>query len=569
MNVVYIILMRLIIFIRGIYCYFYNFRLIIEWLIIRINRINIEFLIYIDWIRLVFMRIVLLISSIVLIYRLIYIETDKNIIRYFLLVLMFVFSIVLMIIRPNIVRIIFGWDGLGLVSFCLVVFYQNYRSYNSGMLTVLINRVGDVIILMIIGIIMIYGRWNIFFIKNAGLIIFFLIVAGITKRAQIPFSVWLPRAIAAPTPVSALVHSSTLVTAGVYLLIRFNNYLVVREFRKILIILSVLTIFMSGLIANFEFDLKKIIALSTLSQLGLMIIILSIGFPILSYYHLLTHAIFKSLLFIRAGVIIHRIINNQDIRIIGGINEFIPFTMYRFNLTLMALCGFPFIAGFYSKDIIIEIIYFRNFNIFIFFISLISLIFTIIYSIRLIYYSFFGEFKIMRCKIIIENSLINKSIIILITLRIIIGSMLNWIFFIDDMIYLNLYYKILTLEIIFFRLIVLIILRWINFLKIYYLRYFFRTMWFITYFYIYIINPFLRISVFRYYNDKVWVEFFSKIFFFNIFIEFKNFIINYNYKIYIFIYWFVLVILLIYVYLNSLNVKYYIEDIKMIVIIFK
>lgn len=548
-------------FISGIYCYFYNFRLIIEWLIIRINRINMEILLYIDWIRLIFIRIVLLISSIVLIYRLIYMEIDKNIIRYFLLVLIFVFSIILMIIRPNIVRIIFGWDGLGLVSFCLVVYYQNYRSYNSGILTVLINRVGDVIILIIIGIIIVCGRWNIFFIKNIGLIIFFLIVAGITKRAQIPFSVWLPRAIAAPTPVSALVHSSTLVTAGVYLLIRFNKYLIMREFRKILIILSVLTIFISGLIANFEFDLKKIIALSTLRQLGLMIIILSIGFPILSYYHLLTHAIFKSLLFIRAGVIIHRIMNNQDIRIIGGLNEFIPFTIYRFNLTLLALCGFPFIAGFYSKDIIIEIIYFRKFNIIIFIISLISLIFTVIYSIRLIYYSFFGEFKIVRNKIIIENILINKSIMILIILRIIIGSILNWIFFIDDIIYLGLYYKILTLVIIFFRLIILIILWWVNLLKIYYLRYFFRRMWFITYMYIYIINPFLSIIIFGYYNDKVWIEFFSKIFFFNIFVEFKNLIINYNYKIYIFIYWFILVILVFYIYLNSLSLKYYIEDI--------
>lgn len=523
-----------------------------------------EFLLYIDWIRLIFIRIVLLISSMVLIYRLIYIEMDNNIIRYFLLVLIFVFSIILIIIRPNIIRIIFGWDGLGLVSFCLVVYYQNYRSYNSGILTVLINRVGDVIILIIIGIIIIYGSWNIFFIKNIGLIIFFLIIAGITKRAQIPFSVWLPRAIAAPTPVSALVHSSTLVTAGVYLLIRFNRYLIIREFRKILIILSVLTIFISGLIANFEFDLKKIIALSTLRQLGLIIIILRVGFPIVSYYHLLTHAIFKSLLFIRAGVIIHRIINNQDIRMIGGLNEFIPFTIYRFNLTLLALCGFPFMAGFYSKDIIIEMIYFRKFNIIIFILSVISLIFTVIYSIRLIYYSFFGEFKIMRCKIIIENSLINKSIIVLIILRIMIGSILNWIFFIDEIIYLNLYYKILTLVIIFFRLIILLIIWWLNFLKIYYLRYFFRTMWFIIYIYIYIINPFLNMRMFIYYNDKVWVEFFRKIFFFNVFVEFKNLVMNYNYKIYMFIYLFVLMILVAYIYLNSLRIKYYIEDIKII-----
>lgn len=545
-------MVRRIIFISGIYCYYNNFRLIMEWLIIRINRINIEFLLYMDWIRLIFMRVVLLISSIVLIYRLIYIEIDKSMSRYFLLVLMFVFSIILIIIRPNIVRIIFGWDGLGLVSFCLVVYYQNYGAYNSGILTVLINRVGDVIILIIIGLIIVSGRWNIFFMRNKRLIIFFLMIAGITKRAQIPFSVWLPRAIAAPTPVSALVHSSTLVTAGVYLLIRFNRYLIVREVRKGLLILSVLTIFMSGLMANFEFDLKKIIALSTLRQLGLIIMILRVGFPMLSYYHLLTHAVFKSLLFIRAGVIIHRIINNQDIRMIGGLNEFIPFTIYRFNLTLIALCGFPFMAGFYSKDIIIEIIYFRKFNIIMFMVSVVSLILTVMYSIRLIYYSFFGEFKLIRCKIIMENLLINKSIMILMILRIIIGSILNWMFFIDEVIYLSLNYKLLTLIIIFFSLILLVILRRVRGLSVYYLSYFFRTIWFMAYFYLYIINPLLNLRGSEYYNDKVWVEFFRKIFFFNMFVEFKNLVINYNYKIYIFIYLFVLIILIIWVYLNSL-----------------
>lgn len=250
----------------------------------------------------------------------------------------------------------------------------------------------------------------------------------------------------------------------------------------------------------------------------------------------------------------------------GGLNEFIPFTIYRFNLTLMALCGFPFISGFYSKDIIIEIIYFRKFNIIIFIISLISLIFTVIYSIRLMFYSFFGELKLMGCKLIKENSLINKSIIILIILRILIGSILNWIFFIDEIIYLNLYYKILTLIIILISLGILLIIRWINFLKIYYLRYFFRTIWFITYLYIYILNPFLKIRTFGYYNDKVWIEFFRKMFFLNMFIEYRSVIISYNYKIYIFIYWFILIILITYIYLNSLSVKYYIEDIGIILI---
>ena len=171
--------------------------------------------------------------------------------------------------------------------------------------------------------------------------------------------------MAAPTPVSALVHSSTLVTAGVYLIIRFNKFLIRTGTDKILFYLAIMTIFISGLIANFEVDLKKIIALSTLRQLGLIIIILSLGLNLLSFYHLLTHAIFKSLLFICAGIIIHLINNNQDIRLCGKLNEFIPFTIIRFYISSLALIGFPFLAGFYSKDLIIEMIYLININMFI------------------------------------------------------------------------------------------------------------------------------------------------------------------------------------------------------------
>lgn len=225
------------------------------------------------------------------------------------------------------------------------------------------------------------------------MIILMILIAGLTKRAQIPFSVWLPLAIAAPTPVSALVHSSTLVTAGVYLLFRFNRFLIRFEVKNLLLYISVFTIFMAGLIANFEIDLKKIIALSTLSQLGLIIIVLSLGLKFLAFYHLLTHAVFKSLLFICAGIIIHFIDNNQDIRFYGILNEYVPFTIIRFYVSRLALTGFPFLSGFYSKDLIIEIIYIINFNIFIISFIILSVILTVSYSLRLIYYIFFREFK--------------------------------------------------------------------------------------------------------------------------------------------------------------------------------
>jgi NADH-ubiquinone oxidoreductase chain 5 len=224
-----------------------------------------------------------------------------------------------------------------------------------------------------------------------------VVLAAITKRAQIPFSAWLPAAIAAPTPVSALVHSSTLVTAGVYLLIRFSPLLQGSRVRSILLLVSGLTIFMAGLGANFEFDLKKIIALSTLSQLGLIIRILSIGFYKLAYFHLLTHALFKALLFICAGAVIHNIKDSQDIRNIGGLVSQIPYTGACLNVANLALCGMPFLAGFYSKDLILEMATLSPLNSFSFFLFFFSTGLTICYSLRLVYYSITGEFHARVC----------------------------------------------------------------------------------------------------------------------------------------------------------------------------
>jgi NADH-ubiquinone oxidoreductase chain 5 len=202
----------------------------------------------------------------------------------------------------------------------------------------------------------------------------------------------LPAAIAAPTPVSALVHSSTLVTAGVYLLIRFNILIVDSFFLKILLLLGRLTIFISGLGARFEFDLKKIIALSTLRQLGLMIRILGVGFSYLAFFHLLTHALFKAILFICAGMLIHNIKNFQDIRYIGSLVGQMPLTITNFNVANLALCGFPFLAGFYSKDIILEIVSFSYVNMLIYFLFFFSTGLTVCYSLRLMYYSIYSNY---------------------------------------------------------------------------------------------------------------------------------------------------------------------------------
>lgn len=511
--------------------------MIFEWVLLRFNSINIEILVYIDWLALLFVGFIFLISSIILLYRYEYMKGEKFIERFIHLVILFIFSIVLIIIRPRVIRILFGWDGLGLVSYCLIIYYQNYISYNSGIVTVLCNRIGDVGLLLGITLLIIRGRWNIWRLKNGGvLLIFILFLAAITKRAQLPFSSWLPMAIAAPTPVSALVHSSTLVTAGVYLIIRFNKFLLRRGLGGILFFLSVVTIFIAGAIAMFENDLKKVIALSTLSQLGLIMIILRIGQEILAFYHLLTHAIFKSILFICAGIIIHSMRYNQDIRLFGNLNEIIPFTIIRFLVSNLALCGFPFFAGFYSKDYIIEVIYIYQINRLMLLIIILSLIFTVIYSIRLFYYLFYNKILLKnsyyRFK---ENKLINFSIMILVFFRIFIGRILSWLFFFDYYhIYLKFEVKIFTIELCFLGRMLGGVIRFYNFLKkYYYLGYFMSSIIFLIFLYRWVILPVLKIGGGLYERDKRWFEFSIK----NI-IKILLSVINkrvFFYKIYIFL----------------------------------
>jgi len=193
-----------------------------------------------------------------------------------------------------------------------------------------------------------------------------------------------------------------------------------------LLFISIFTIIMSGVRALYECDLKKIIALSTLSQLGLIMIILRIGFNLLGFYHLMTHAIFKSLLFLCAGIVIHLINNNQDIRCCGGLNETIPFVSVVFYVSILSIIGCPFLAGFYSKDLIMELSYILDVNLFLFIIIVISLSLTVIYSLRLFFYLFFSKtMNFMSVRRFYGNKLINFSIILLVILSMVSGSLLN------------------------------------------------------------------------------------------------------------------------------------------------
>nr|YP_009261591.1 NADH dehydrogenase subunit 5 [Hypsopygia regina]AKH04958.1 NADH dehydrogenase subunit 5 [Hypsopygia regina] len=450
----FLFMMSMLMFVMMMYFIMNNMVIFLEWELISFNSVSIVMSILLDWMSLLFMMFVLLISSVVIYYSKSYMSSELNLSRFVILVLLFVFSMILLIISPNIISILLGWDGLGLVSYCLVIYYQNFKSYNAGMLTALSNRIGDVLILMVISWMLNYGSWNYIFyldfMKNdyeMFIVGAMIIMAAMTKSAQIPFSSWLPAAMAAPTPVSALVHSSTLVTAGVYLLIRFNLLLENMFFLKMLLLLSGLTMFMAGISANYEFDLKKIIALSTLSQLGLMMSILSMGLPDLAFFHLLTHAMFKALLFMCAGVIIHMMSDMQDIRFMGGIGSYIPLTSLCMNISNLALCGIPFLAGFYSKDLLLEVMSMSSLNLFIYLLYYISTGLTVFYTIRLIMYLMINDYNLMSIYNLFEEDYIMlKSMFVLLFMSVMSGSFLSWMIFYDPyMIYLPVNMKLMVI----------------------------------------------------------------------------------------------------------------------------
>nr|YP_009754536.1 NADH dehydrogenase subunit 5 [Myrmus lateralis]QIN90644.1 NADH dehydrogenase subunit 5 [Myrmus lateralis] len=428
-----IFILGILFFLMGMYMISYEYFIFMDWELITLHSCSVTMTFLFDWMSLLFMGSVMFISSMVIYYSYDYMESDINKLRFLILVLFFILSMMFMIVSPNLISILLGWDGLGLVSYCLVIYFQNYKSYNAGMLTILTNRIGDVAILLSIALMLNNGSWcffyqNFYYYGYSVYLCFLIILAAFTKSAQIPFSSWLPAAMAAPTPVSALVHSSTLVTAGVYLLIRFSNLLYNFDMSFFLLI-SVLTMFMSGLGANFEYDLKKIIALSTLSQLGLMMSALFMGFPKLAFMHLLTHAFFKALLFLCAGLFIHCMSDSQDIRHMGNLVNQLPYTSASFSIANMSLCGLPFLSGFYSKDMILEFMTLSYYNIFIYLMFFISVGLTVSYSMRLFYYCMIDYNGLMPNSMYYESKIMMYSMILLTFMGIFGGSLLTWLVF--------------------------------------------------------------------------------------------------------------------------------------------
>nr|BDC91896.1 NADH dehydrogenase subunit 5 [Armandia sp. GK-2021] len=349
-----------------------------------VNSVQMSFPIIVDYMSGSLMFTVLFISSNVLHLANLYMEDEVYLKRFTFLVLLLIASMGALILVPHITALLLGWDGLGLVSFLLVVFYASPKALGAGMLTALTNRLGDAMILVSIAFMLEYNHhFELVSFFSQPVACFFLMVAGMTKSAQLPLSAWLPAAMEAPTPVSALVHSSTLVTAGVYLMIRLYGLLSQSLiFSSFILIIGAVTSMLAGLSAMAECDMKKIIALSTLSQLGFMMMSLGLGYPKLAFFHLITHAMLKALLFVCAGVIIHFHGHAQDIRQMGGVSIQFPFTAAAISVSKMALCAFPFMSGFYSKDAILEAFFWSPYGSISVFIAMVSTILTAMYSTR-------------------------------------------------------------------------------------------------------------------------------------------------------------------------------------------
>ena len=364
---------------------------LLEWELLQISGVKISLILILDFISVLFFSTVIIIAGRVFLYRGSYMMIDIVGHRFSWLVFSFVVSICMLIFRPNIIRVLLGWDGLGVTSYLLVNYYSREKRFNARMLTALTNRLGDIFILIFIGINCSPGIFNIVAHSSCTRLnyewVVLIMLAAITKRAQIPFSAWLPAAMAAPTPVSALVHSSTLVTAGVYLLLRFNLLLCNNMF--VILMLGCITMVMAGVSGLTESDMKKIIALSTLSQLGVMFFSVGLGEVFLRYFHLISHAYFKAIIFICAGAIIHRIGDYQDLRKIGGGWYSNPFIIRVILIGSIRLCGLPFIRGFYSKDQILEVIIISDLSLLAIFFTCLATLITVVYSSRVALRLFF------------------------------------------------------------------------------------------------------------------------------------------------------------------------------------
>jgi len=345
---------------------------------------------------------VLIVSSLVHIYSIGYMHGDPHNQRFFSYLSLFTFMMIILVTANNFLLMFVGWEGVGVCSYLLVNFwYTRIAANQSSISAFLTNRVGDCFLTVgMFAILWTFGNIDYatvfslapFINENIITIIgICLLIGAMAKSSQVGLHVWLPMAMEGPTPVSALIHAATMVTAGVYLLIRVSPLI---EYSSTVLLLclwlgAITTVF-SSLIGLFQQDIKKVIAYSTMSQLGMMVIAVGLSSYNIALFHLVNHAFYKALLFLGAGSVIHAVSDNQDFRKYGGLKSFLPLTYSVMLIASLSLVAFPFMTGFYSKDFILETSYgqFSLSGVIIYFIATIGAMFTTMYSIKVLYLTF-------------------------------------------------------------------------------------------------------------------------------------------------------------------------------------